>query len=1624
MIKDIVPAKYEFLQIINENLNSKILKVIDMISRETRVLKIVFPESPFYRGFYNEFTFIKENEHPNLIDIYNFGYLPNGYLYYEMPYYEQIDPEKYCEKGKVCTFLSIFWQILQGLNFLHERGKLHGDISRDNIFVMDDNGKVIVKISDFGLSSLIVAQNISQISGTAYYMAPELLSNTERAVLSPQTDLYSLGIYLCSILSGKRMFSTSDPMEIMKEKITKSSFDLIPAFTIHDELINIIKKMVSKKPGARFQSCFEVINAIYPYLIEYKISINQEKYLLSSDNIHLFRLEKISNIARYILKRRINKIIKPSITNFKEFLNIIKAKISFEHNFVVTIKNLMHYKFHEKVEELILDLLPADYSFTGKKIKEVPMVIIVTTKIWNNYLSEIEIFLKEFVNSRFLIIQQKDQVTSQQLQLKINSIRFPDYTNDEFDQYLDKIFGNKILPDELRLFFHKNCARNIELLFSFLKVTMNEKIIEKTNLSWKFDLEKIEFIKIPGDLISKYSSNYFNLNQTEKFFLVQLAFMKSKFTYKDIEIIFGYKMIHIQDYVNKLKKFRFVLQPSGKIQFRYDFIKKYFRENASKESATHIKQIIIDYLQKKSTRDSEESLILCKYLKEIEQYDVMIKLFDKDKKGAISENFDILGLFFSVIDKLKIIDKQKSVEIFYKYLKGVHLKKEFQEQNRIHQLFEIFVSDCNDENSQNMLLTENFDWLNINGKEQEKIDLFEANKNSISSMSQDLKYNIYYAVMRAYSVLGNMKKTIELGIILLQNPDIEPMSKIRLLFQISDAYGALNQFDEYYSTLIQAKEISEKINFTRGLIYANLLLAIRDFENLKNTSGIKFFKKAVSLNKYNSKYDFDFTINFAQYRYFLNMGKYYDAFKLLIKDKDSKIDFKKGFFHYYEISEILINLGYYKQASCNIDKAISLLPENNRLLLAFLSSKLRVSLYLEDELYLKEAKLLLEKYRGNSYISDVIEYELLLLKGYIFFDQMRNATEKCNEITNKYSQIQMLMINKITFMQLQALLLYKKDKIQTSLNFTSKSINLLESVKNNSSNSYETYYSAYQIFKEAFSSKISTENYKKYLKTAYKIAKKRIDFLPNNKMKRTFSNIKVIAGIIEDYEKEVLNLKNSGMETILLDVLEEISHVIKNVSDKKKLFSEILKIVLKITKADRGVIITLDNESLEQKIEYSYQVSKDSLSDIALVNKELVENVFKKKKAVFSTKVASNNVFDPYQSFVNLKIDSIVCLPMIIHKQILGTIYLDSTGLLAFTPEEIKFLNILAQVAASAIETSQNYNILQCNNKQMEDILNDRNTGHENIIGNSPQIQKIFKKIEQIAPTDVNVLVEGESGTGKELVAKDIHKYSKRCEKIFIPVDCGSLSENVIESELFGHKKGAFTGAISDKRGIFEEANKGTIFLDEISNLSMNTQIKLLRLIQEGEFKRVGENHVRKVNVRIIAATNVALKKLVEEGKFRQDLYYRLSIFPIVVPSLRNRKSDIMVLSKYFLKYNNVVHKKNIKGIRENALELLEKYNWPGNVRQLQNEIERSVIVCNNLWLDREEFSHLISEKDEIPIQIEGKIDFNDMVDNYKITLIKHALKENKNNWSKAAENLNISRQSMRRMFKRITEEN
>ncbi len=419
-------------------------------------------------------------------------------------------------------------------------------------------------------------------------------------------------------------------------------------------------------------------------------------------------------------------------------------------------------------------------------------------------------------------------------------------------------------------------------------------------------------------------------------------------------------------------------------------------------------------------------------------------------------------------------------------------------------------------------------------------------------------------------------------------------------------------------------------------------------------------------------------------------------------------------------------------------------------------------------------------------------------------------------------------------------------------------------------------------------------------------------------------------------------------------MLYEITKALNEHLVLKKSLYKVLDILSNSMNMIRGTITILNPMRNEINIEVAHDLPRNAMEKVKYkLGEGITGRVIETGKPVSIPKISEEPLFLDRTGSRRKEKDraqSFICVPVKKGKQVIGALSVDRPFDETYSLSSgERLLSVVATMIASHViklETIQmEKERLRQENRRLQNVLKDKYS-IRNIIGNSNKMREVFQMISQVSKSNATVLIRGESGTGKELVANSIHYNSLREKNPFIKVNCAALPATLIESELFGHEKGSFTGAIKQKIGKFEMAHKGTIFLDEIGSIGLDIQANLLRILQEKEFERVGGHRTIKTDVRVIAATNKNLESAVEGETFRGDLYYRLNVFPIYLPPLRARKTDILLLADYFLEKYAVENHKDIKRFSTPAIDMLMEYHWPGNVRELENCIERAVLLC------------------------------------------------------------------------------
>ncbi len=472
----------------------------------------------------------------------------------------------------------------------------------------------------------------------------------------------------------------------------------------------------------------------------------------------------------------------------------------------------------------------------------------------------------------------------------------------------------------------------------------------------------------------------------------------------------------------------------------------------------------------------------------------------------------------------------------------------------------------------------------------------------------------------------------------------------------------------------------------------------------------------------------------------------------------------------------------------------------------------------------------------------------------------------------------------------------------------------------------------------------------------------------------------------------------SGRMTTTLDALSSFSEALSESYDIDELLEAMLDSIIKVTDASRGVVMLL----VEGKpvVKAAREAGGKAAGGPMPISDSIVHKVVQSRQPEMVSDALNDTEFAMSRSVINYKLCSVLCAPLLVRGELLGVIYLGNDNVVnLFNREALQVASVFASQAAMVLRNAILIRELRLSNESLTQQIERMNFG--GLIGSSPSMREIFRKIDKVAKTDVSVLVDGETGTGKELVAGEVHRRSGRVDGPFVVINCGAIPENLLESELFGHVRGAFTGAVSTRDGKFQQADGGSIFLDEIGEMPLNLQVKLLRVLEDRRVTRVGESAARDIDIRVIAATNRNLAEEVQEGNFREDLFYRLNVVRLNLAPLRERGGDVELLARYFLKKYADDMGVAVSGFTEDATRAMRLHRWPGNIRELENRIKKAVIFCDAGVVDAEDLDLSELNADRI-------LPLNEAKENYALEYVGRILDLNGGNRTQTAKDLGV----------------
>jgi transcriptional regulator with GAF, ATPase, and Fis domain len=467
--------------------------------------------------------------------------------------------------------------------------------------------------------------------------------------------------------------------------------------------------------------------------------------------------------------------------------------------------------------------------------------------------------------------------------------------------------------------------------------------------------------------------------------------------------------------------------------------------------------------------------------------------------------------------------------------------------------------------------------------------------------------------------------------------------------------------------------------------------------------------------------------------------------------------------------------------------------------------------------------------------------------------------------------------------------------------------------------------------------------------------------------------------------------------------LFEFSQKLMDSYELASLLEQLLDVMIQVSNADKGFLVLM--ESGEPVVKVARNLRRETISDaVSQLSDSILARVVKTRKPLIISDALTDAEFKNSLSVVNLKLTSVMCVPLLERGNMLGVIYVGNDNVAQlFEESHLEVLTIFAAQASLLIRNALLVNELQLDKRSLQERIERIRFGE--ILGSSPRMQEVFRKVQKVAATDISVLVTGETGTGKELIARELHNRSPRAKGPFVTINCGAIPENLLESELFGHVRGAFTGAVASKAGRFQAADRGTLFLDEIGEMPLPLQVKILRALQERVVVRVGDTNAETVDIRIIAATNRDLEAEIKNGRFREDLYYRLNVVHLHLPPLRDRGDDIVVLARYMVsryapEYGGP-EGRQVRGLTPNAIAAIKRHRWPGNIRELENRVKKAVVLADKALLGPED---LDLSPDELP----PILSLADAKEKFQREYINDVLALNNGNRTKTARDLDV----------------
>jgi Nif-specific regulatory protein len=1669
--------RYELHDRLGEGGMSSIYKALDLLDQKWIAVKYSETAESDRTFFLREFEILCRLHHPHLPSAYDL-YLSKDSSFFTMKWVEGRDLRTMIRSKQSITpdfFYSTFIQLLSALQYCHNHGIVHYDVKPENIILHEAGAGLSVQLIDFGLAQY-EGEPAEYAKGTIQYSSPEMIKKekTDR-----RSDLYALGVVMYELAAGFNPFDDENVVNVVVNHLEKKITDVqTPYSFISDGIKNIILKLLVKDPQYRYQNVEEiyrdirsvedlqgryepedgfVLNSCFVHRVNEinKLKTNAEEFMSDANNpdARILWISGGDGTGKSALLRELKLHLQkqgyPAVPlglrsssrhdNLRRFIQLLQFRPetdSYEvsenaQQWIMGTSDL----FSDRAENLISELTDLAVKLMPSRS---PLILLMDP--WEN-LNDFE---AEFFDRLFRILRQRPVVKILFYLVSGRQenafVRLENFDRKETGTFIGSLLNDPSVSDEIVETLYVSSRGN-----PFFIETTLAHLIRKGNLvregEWKLDSDRIG--SIPSSIHDFIALKLKGLEPDTGTVLAAASIFPQAFTLEELQIVCADR--DAERKLLYLTRNGFIESSGGAFSVTSSYLKDTVLQTVStpEREAAHLK-LAHYYESKDGTRNaaalahhffySPQKMRALPYLMELGQ-SRLNNFLPKDALRCFSDAAAILR----VHDDGNLLDTLFKIEALYD-----RLGRRPEQESIINEILETAKSQSDYSNLLRGLLRKaNFLEKTSQFDESQRV-CKEAINFSETTGGGIFLGPLHRQLGRAFYNRAAWDKALIHYKTAYEHALREGDKKLEMecLNSLGTVYGSMDNYAGAKEYFLRTIELSERLGDAERKVNAVYNVA----------------RLAYKTN------DLDEALMQLQHASDILKGLKNKKLEQLIGQQTALIYFAM---HQYEtafnFNERVLSLSFELNDRTAVGRALAnqamifLRLGLNKLCMTNLESSLEYAVHLDNKkdihnrrLYLAEMHILEKQWTiAVRYATEAIEYfsknkneELLL---FAKLTLLRIGIESNFKAINLpgieiiTGRLNDLVTDKLTnttpSLRIEALHLLSKTyrisgELAKSIRYSQDAIELLETQKYYEFNRTELYYNHYLTVLGANTPRAVLGH---FLEKAYWNINEIENGLKRSDFKTAFMNLPLNQEVVNEYKLFFNEEREFDIRSF--QILYEITKDINSILETEKLFDRIMDNAIENTKSDRGLILIKSELSESFDVKVARNIDQETLSDLTPISQSIVQEVYQTGQSIVTADANQDDRFKSRKSIVAYNIRSIMCVPLRIKDAIIGAVYVDKQfDTHYFSPRNLRFLESFANIAGIAIENARLYEKL---NLEKEDLskenidlkfeIQEKYTKY-NIVGRSKTMKQIFRIIEAAAENPANVLIQGESGTGKELVAKAIHYNGSRKNKKFVAVDCGALPENLLESELFGYKKGAFTGATSDKKGLFEEADGGTIFLDEITNTSLNFQSRLLRVIQESEIRRVGDTETRKINVRFVAATNRNLQEQVKSGAFREDLYYRINVIVVNLPPLRERKEDIPLLVQYIIEKQN----KNIKSVRGELMERLVQYDWPGNIRELENVLSRMMLFAEKETLTAENLPEEIGvhRKPKTAPAISAAMEMRQpdrTLDEFEAELMdkeriyfKSILDSVEGNKSKAAEKLGIKRTTLNDRLKKL----